>query len=129
MTSSICNVSDFHSYVQNTFLTKLPFLINFDVSYILIYFCNDNSVVTDNRNMYPNCSIENVEIRICFMHTDSYRYFTFGSFDCNFTGTTLSEQKAPKKIRDKAYKLKSKLLKYFSNALIEIDTTIHNFNN
>ena len=136
MTSSICNVSDFHSYVQNTFLTEIIDLINtnnFAISHILIYFSNDNAPIGSNKSTYFGYPVENVEIRICFIDDNSTNnhYFTLGSFDCALKSkdTTLSEHKAPKKIRDKAYKIRSKLLKYFSNALIEIDTTIHNFNN
>ena len=98
--------------------------------YILIYIFDDKSIFCMKEYSY-------LSIGIYFSSGKEIKdddYISYGHFDCYIRNTKNKDFegieegiKAHKKMRDKMYKIKSKLKKLNSNILIEVDTTIWNF--
>jgi hypothetical protein len=122
-------ISDFRGYQQKSFITDIRYGGNIPIDYILLYFMKGYRPLGKYDSLYK--AVENIELHISFglLGCNNLQDFTYGSFDIGFTNSkdTLVDSKSPKKIRDKAYKLKSKLCKEFPRAVIEVDTTIWNF--
>ena len=129
--SNTIMISDFKGYQQKSFITDIKCGGDIPIDYILLYFMKGHRPLGKYNSIYK--AIENIELHIGFglLGCNNLQDFTYGSFDVGFTDNkdTLTDSKSPKKIRDKAYKLKSKLCKEFPRAVIEVDTTIWNFNN
>lgn len=115
--------------IENHFYTNEELKESCESSdYILIYVHDaDDAKYMDTEAPYYAC----LTIGIYFSNgikLDDEDHIPYIHFNC-YTDypADLEGIKAPKKIRDKMYKLKAKFRKWNPNILIEVDTTIWNF--
>lgn len=125
-------ISNFHPY--NLGLLDLLQYVDCkeDIDYILIYMAYKPKNIFQNNTDFKFS--KNIELKVDFEYPKNHvinysNFYTLGSFDC-FSNTEFDiiDKVAPKKIRDKVYKFKSKLNQIFNKQVeIEVDTTVWDF--
>jgi len=125
-------ISNFHPYTLG--LLNLVQYVDYkeDINYILIYMTyKPKNIFQYNIDFKFN---KNIELKVDFEYPKNHvinysNFYTLGSFDCcSNTEFDIIDKVAPKKIRDKAYKIKSKLNQIFNKQVeIEVDTTVWDF--